>query len=160
MSDVKQIVHNLTNQYGKSVESLLPILQNIMEINHVITEEAMIEVARELDISAAEVFGTATFYSFLNTSKPYGKYIIRVCKTITCMMHGKNQIIEEIELMLKIKPGETTHDRLFTLLETNCLGQCHQGPAMLINDTPYTQLTPSKVRDIINSYLVLEVSNY
>ncbi len=71
------------------------------------------------------------------------------------MMHGKNQIIKELEELLKIKLGETTPDGLFTLKETNCLGQCHRGPAMLINDTPYTELTPSKVRDIINEYRLI-----
>jgi NADH-quinone oxidoreductase subunit E len=122
-----------------------------MDSAHYISEDAMVEVARELDISAAQVYGAATFYSFLST-RPLGKYIIRVCKTITCMMHGKNQIIKELEDVLKIKLGETTPDKLFTLLETNCLGQCHQGPAILVNDTPYSQLTPEKVREIINRY--------
>lgn len=159
MSDVKELIKDLTKQYGNNTESLLPILQEIMIKERVISEEAMVEVARELDISAAEVYGTATFYSFLNTQKPYGKYVIRVCKTITCMMHGKNQIVKELEEILKIKLGGTTHDHLFTLLETNCLGQCHQGPAMLINDNPYTQLTPEKVREVINMYKLQELSS-
>lgn len=151
MPNVKEMVLDITSHHPKTSESLLPILQEIMDTAHYISEDAMVEVARELDISAAQVYGTATFYSFLST-KPLGKYIIRVCKTITCMMHGKNQIIKELEDVLKIKLGETTPDRLFTLMETNCLGQCHQGPAMLVNDTPYPQLTPEKVREIINRY--------
>ena len=68
------------------------------------------------------------------------------------MMHGKNQIIKELESLLKVKLGETTHDGKFTLLETNCLGQCHKGPAMLINDKPFTELTPEKVREIVMMY--------
>nr|WP_321409816.1 NADH-quinone oxidoreductase subunit NuoE [uncultured Carboxylicivirga sp.] len=151
MTEVKQLVQNLADQYGRNQESLLPILQGIVNREQHISEDAMIEVARELNISAAQVYGTATFYSFLNT-KPLGKYVIRVCKTITCMMHGKNQIIKELETVLKVNLGETTHDGKFTLLETNCLGQCHKGPAMLINDKPYTELTPDKVREIIMMY--------
>ncbi|MBS2100156.1 NADH-quinone oxidoreductase subunit NuoE [Carboxylicivirga linearis] len=151
MTEVKQLVQDLADQFGRSQESLLPILQGIVTKEQHISEDAMIEVARELNISAAHVYGTATFYSFLNT-KPLGKYVIRVCKTITCMMHGKNQIIKELEAVLKVNLGETTHDGKFTLLETNCLGQCHKGPAMLINDTPYTELTPDKVREIIMMY--------
>ena len=151
MTEVKQLVQELADQFGRSQESLLPILQGIVTKEQHISEDAMIEVARELNISAAHVYGTATFYSFLNT-KPLGKYVIRVCKTITCMMHGKNQIIKELEAVLKVNLGETTHDGKFTLLETNCLGQCHKGPAMLINDTPYTELTPDKVREIIMMY--------
>nr|WP_319398650.1 NADH-quinone oxidoreductase subunit NuoE [uncultured Carboxylicivirga sp.] len=151
MTEVKQLVQDLADQFGRSHESLLPILQGIVTKEQHISEDAMIEVARELNISAAQVYGTATFYSFLNT-QPLGKYVIRVCKTITCMMHGKNQIIKELETVLKVNLGETTHDGKFTLLETNCLGQCHKGPAMLINDKPYTELTPEKVREIIMMY--------
>jgi NADH:ubiquinone oxidoreductase subunit E len=148
MSAVKQMVKELANSHGRNSESLLPILQGIVTRERHISEEAMVEVARELDISAAQVFGTATFYSFLDT-QPSGKYIIRVCKTITCMMHGKNQIIKELEAVLKVKLGETTHDGLFSLVETNCLGQCHKGPAMLINEVPYTELTPEKAREVV-----------
>ncbi|MCU4176018.1 NADH-quinone oxidoreductase subunit NuoE [Carboxylicivirga sp. N1Y90] len=156
MTAVKQLVKGLAEQHGRNEESLLPILQGIVSQEQHISEDAMVEVARELNISAAQVYGTATFYSFLHT-KPLGKFVIRVCKTITCMMHGKNQIIKELETVLKINLGETTHDGKFTLLETNCLGQCHKGPAMLINDKPYTQLTPEKVREIIMMYRHEEV---
>ncbi len=150
MTEMTNLVKGLADKYGRYHESLLPILQGVVEKKKFLSEEAMVEVARELDISAARVFGTASFYSFLNT-KPMGDYVIRVCRTITCMMHGKNLIIQELEKQLKMKLGETSHDGKFTLMETNCLGQCHKGPAMLINDTPYTDLTPDKVRDIIQS---------
>ncbi|HOK87016.1 NADH-quinone oxidoreductase subunit NuoE, partial [Tenuifilum sp.] len=133
-------------------ESLIPILQGVVQEERYISSEAMTEIARELDMSAAKVYGTATFYSFLDT-QPRGKFVIRVCKTISCAMKGKNLIIQELEDMLKIKVGETTSNRKFSLLETNCLGWCHKGPAMLINDEAYTELTPEKVREIINEYM-------
>ncbi len=162
MTETVNLVKSLADKYGRYHESLLPILQGVVHEEKYLSEEAMVEVARELDISAARVFGTASFYSFLNT-KPMGDYVIRVCKTITCMMHGKNIILQELEKHLKIRVGETSHDGKFTLLETNCLGQCHKGPAMLINDTPYTDLTPEKIRDIIQSLkkgdLVGSISN-
>lgn len=157
MTAVKQLVKSLADQHGRNQESLLPILQGIVLDKQFISEDAMVEVARELNVSAAQVYGTATFYSFLST-KPLGKYVIRVCKTITCMMHGKNQIVKELELLLKVNLGETTHDGQFTLLETNCLGQCHKGPAMLINETPYTELTSDKVREIILKYKEKDVN--
>ncbi len=112
---------------------------------------ALTEVARELDLSAAQVYGTATFYTFLDT-EPRGKYVIRVCRTISCDMKGKNRIIQAIEDALKVRLGETTQNNKFTLLETNCMGWCHEGPAMLINDQAYTNLTEEKVIEIINDY--------
>ncbi len=158
MTELKKLVRSLAEQYGKGRESLLPILQGIVREYKYVSDVAMIEIARELDISAARVYGTATFYSFM-AIKPMGKYVIRVCKTITCSMHGKNLIIQELEKNLKIKLGETTHDGRFTLLETNCLGHCHKGPAMLINDQPYTELTPDKIRIILQELNQTETSN-
>ncbi|MDI3526452.1 MAG: hypothetical protein PWR03_635 [Tenuifilum sp.] len=152
MTDTKELVKTLADKYGRTRESLIPILQGVVQEERYISSEAMSEIARELDMSAAKVYGTATFYSFLDT-QPRGKYVIRVCRTISCSMKGKNLIIQEIEDLLKIKVGETTSNRKFTLLETNCLGWCHKGPAMLINDEAYTELTPEKVREIISEYI-------
>ncbi len=151
MEDVQVLVKELTLKHGTKRASLLPVLQGVAEVEQSVTDEAMIEIAKALDISTAEVYGTATFYSFLET-EPRGKFTIRICKTIVCDMHGKRLIIETLENLLKIKVGETTHNRKFTLLETNCLGWCHKGPAMLINDDVYTELTPAKVRTIIDDY--------
>jgi NADH:ubiquinone oxidoreductase subunit E len=67
-------------------------------------------------------------------------------------MKGKNQILLALEDFLKVKLGETTPDKLFTILETNCLGWCHKAPAMLVNDDIYTELTPNEVVDILSSY--------
>ena len=152
MPEIKDLVKGLAEEHGRTRESLIPILQGVIAHENYISDEAMTEIARELDISAAQVYGTATFYSFLDT-QPRGKYVIRVCKTITCAMKGKSLIIQELEDLLKIKLGETTPNRKFSLLETNCLGWCHKGPAMLINDEAYTELTPEKVREIINEYI-------
>jgi NADH:ubiquinone oxidoreductase subunit E len=152
MPEIKELVKGLADKYGRARESLMPILQGVVLENNYISDIAMTEIARELDIATAEVYGTATFYSFLDT-EPRGKYVIRVCKTITCDMHGKKRIIEKIEDLLKIKLGETTQDKKFTLLTTNCLGWCHQGPVMLINSTPYPNLDENKVTEIIMEYM-------
>ncbi len=152
MYQVGDLVKELSDKYGRARESLMPILQGIVERHNYLTDEAMVEVAKELDISAAEVYGTASFYTFLDT-KVRGKYVIRVCKTITCSMKGKDEIIQTLEDMLKIKVGETTSDKQFSLVETNCIGWCHKAPAILINEMPYTELTPEKVVDIIKGYM-------
>jgi NADH-quinone oxidoreductase subunit E len=151
MTVTENLVNNLVKQYGTGREGLLPILKGIYDQDHYLSDESMIEVAKKLDLSSADVYGVATFYSFLDTI-PRGKYIIRVCKTIVCDMKNKRQIIDTLENLLKIKVGETTLNRKFSLLYTNCLGWCHKGPAMLINDDVYTELTPEKVATIIADY--------
>ncbi|MDF1548177.1 MAG: NAD(P)H-dependent oxidoreductase subunit E [Bacteroidales bacterium] len=152
MAEVKELVKELSGKYGNKRESLIPILQGIIDRNYYLSKEAMLEVARELDVSAAEIYGTASFYSFLDTEAK-GKYKIRVCKSITCDMKGKNSVVATMEGMLKIKVGETTQDERFSLLETNCIGLCDEGPAMLINDECFTKLTPEKVRTILGDYV-------
>ncbi len=152
MDPVKNLIKDLADKHGRNRKSLLPILQGVVEREKFLSEHSMVEIAKEVDIPASEVYGTATFYSFLET-KPAGKYIIRLCKTITCAMKGKNQILFAIQDMLKITLGETTPDKRFSLLETNCLGWCHKAPAMLINEEVYTELTPEKVREILSSYM-------
>jgi NADH:ubiquinone oxidoreductase subunit E len=145
------LVKELVDKNGKCRNSLMPILQGIVQKEHYLSEEAMLAVARELDLSAADVYGTASFYTFLDTV-PRGQNIIRVCKTITCHMKGKDEIVNAICNHLKIKVGETTHDKKYTLLTANCLGWCHKGPVMLVNDDVYPDLTPDKALEIIQTY--------
>ena len=152
MYQLGNFVKELSDKHGRARDSLIPILQGIVEKYNYLTDEAMVEVAKELDISAADVYGTASFYTFLDTTVR-GKYVIRVCKTITCSMKGKSEIIQILEDMLKIRVGETTSDRQFSLIETNCIGWCHKAPAILINEMPYTELTPEKVVEIIKGYM-------
>ncbi len=152
MNLTHELITELADKHGRNREKLLPILQGVVERENYLSDHSMIEIARSLDIPTAEVYGTATFYSFLEF-KPMGKFVIRVCKTITCSMKGKNQILLTIKDMLKIGIGETTSDKRFSLIETNCLGWCHKAPAMLINDEVFTELSPERVREILSDYM-------
>ncbi|MFZ4399034.1 MAG: NAD(P)H-dependent oxidoreductase subunit E [Bacteroidales bacterium] len=152
MSNIETLVKNLVEKHGKTRNSLMPVLQGVVKEERFLSEEAMIFVAKELDLSAAEVYGTASFYTFLDT-EPRGKNIVRVCKTISCHMKGKDEIIEALENVMKIKVGETSHDKKFTLLTANCLGWCHKGPVMLVNDVVYPETTPQKAIEVIQEYI-------
>ncbi|MEI6060420.1 MAG: NADH-quinone oxidoreductase subunit NuoE [Bacteroidota bacterium] len=151
MTNTEVLIHELVQKHGTSRNALMPVLQGVVAREKFLSEEAMVAVARELDLSAADVYGTASFYTFLDT-KPRGKNIVRVCKTISCHMQGKEEIIRAIEDHLKIKVGETTHDNKFTLLTANCLGWCHKGPVMLINDEVFPSVTPEKSIGIIEEF--------
>lgn len=146
------LITELVTRHGNKRQSLIPILQGVVEKESFISQTRMRQIAKELDISPADVYGTASFYSFLNTDER-GKYVIRICKTIVCEMNNKDKIMQAIKGLLKINVGETSPDKKFTLLETNCLGWCAEGPAMLINDKVYTKLTPESVREILYEYL-------
>ena len=126
MDSLHRKIVELADLYGRSRESLLPILQGVVEHENFLSRRSMTEISKELDLPAAEVYGTATFYSFLEYRK-MGKFTIRLCKTISCSMKGKNQILLAIKDMLKIEIGQTTPDGRFSLVETNCLGWSPQG---------------------------------
>jgi NADH:ubiquinone oxidoreductase subunit E len=151
MVEVENLIKRLVNIYGRERESLMPVLQGVIEQERTLSEDSIKIIARELNLSAAQVYGTATFYTFLDT-EPRGEFVIRVCKSLTCSMKNKNQIIKTIEDTLKVKLGETTKDKKFTLLQTNCLGWCHKAPAVLINDDIHTELNEERMIEILDSY--------
>lgn len=142
-------IEKLVTKYGKERSSLLPILQDIQRKYKHIPDFAQQEIARLLDIHPVEVYSVISFYSFLST-EPKGRYIIRLCKTISCDMQGKSAVAKAIQRELGINFGETTKDKKYTLEYTNCLGMCDQGPAMIINERVYTKLTPEKAIQILN----------
>jgi len=141
----------LVAKFGETRQALLPILQELQISHGYISDYAQQEIARMLDIHPVEVYSVITFYSFLSTI-PKGKFIVRLCQTISCDMAGKDAIKKTLERELNIKFGEMTHDKKFSLECINCMGMCDQGPAMLVNDVVYTKLTPSKVVDILKKY--------
>ena len=86
-----------------------------------------------LDLHPVEVYGVVSFYTFLNSEKK-GRYVVRLCQTISCDMAGKDAVAAALREALGIEFGETTEDGVFSLEWANCLGMCDQGPAMLVND--------------------------
>lgn len=142
-------IEKLAGQYGNNRASLMPILQAIQAKYNHISDHAQQEIARVLDIHPVEVFGVISFYAFLH-SKPQGRNIVRLCKTISCEHAGKENVAKAIERELGINFGETTKDQKVTLEYTSCLGMCDQGPAMIVNDQVFTMLDPEKACEIIS----------
>ena len=136
---------------GKDHDNLLVLLKKAQEKYSGVPEEAITEIAQSLGISQSEVYGVATFYSFLG-NKPLGKYVIRVCQSLPCYLKNCQTIIEIVEKEIGIKPGETTPDGRFSFQLTNCIGLCDRAPAMLINNDPHVDLTPSKIAQILKDY--------
>jgi NADH:ubiquinone oxidoreductase subunit E len=148
---LKDTITGIVNSHGRERDNLLPILIDINNKYGYISTEAMVEVSNLTDIPIGEIHGVVSFYSFLSIEKR-GKFIIRLCRTISCDMADKDKIVRVLEKEIGIKFGETSKDGLFTLEFTNCIGMCDNPPAMLVNDEVYGGLTPEKVVEIIDSY--------
>ncbi len=140
-----------TTFQDKDRNKLLVLLKRAQEEFGYVPREFIAEVAQSLDISISEVFGVATFYSFLST-KPLGRNVIRICKSLPCYLKKSEMIIKSVEDEIGIKPGETTPDGKFSFELTNCIGVCDKAPAMMINDEAHVNLTPRKISQILKAY--------
>ena len=135
---------------GKGQEGLLMLLTEAQSKFGYLTGELLIEVAKSLALSISEVYGVATFYSFLST-KPQGRNVIRICKSLPCILKNSQTIIESVAREIGIKPGETTPDGKFSFQLTNCIGACDEAPTMMVNNDVHVALTPSKISQILRS---------
>ncbi|MFC1978123.1 NADH-quinone oxidoreductase subunit NuoE [Chloroflexota bacterium] len=136
---------------GKGQEDLLVLLEEAQSKSGCLSEDLIAELAQSVAMSLSDVYGVATFYSFLST-KPLGRNVIRICQSLPCHLEDSQMIIESLEDELGIKPGETTPDGKFSLELTNCIGACDAAPAMLINNDVHGNLTPTKISEILKSY--------
>jgi [NiFe] hydrogenase diaphorase moiety large subunit len=143
-SEVAELIEKL----GPGRSSLIPILQEVKRRYRGVDPEAMQVVAEALDIHPVEVYSVASFYAFLHGA-PEGKFVIRLCGTLSCDFAGKQAIADALQKELGVGFDETTDDELFTLEWASCVGMCDQGPAMLVNDRVYTRVTPEQVPAIL-----------
>ncbi|MEJ2170885.1 MAG: NAD(P)H-dependent oxidoreductase subunit E [Desulfobacterales bacterium] len=115
-----------------------------------VSREFMAQTAHSLQIPLSEVYGVTTFYSFLST-RPLGKYVIRICKSIPCYLQHAEMIIDSVAHAIGIGPGQCTPDGKFSFELTNCIGACDMAPAMLLSGEVHGHLTPAKIAEILKA---------
>ena len=140
-------IRSLIARFGRQRNALIPVLQELHE-HASISDFAMQVVADELGIHPSEVYGVVSFYQFLRRESQ-GRFVFRLCRTISCELAGKARVARQLENDLGIRFGETSEDGRFSLEWASCLGMCDQGPALLVNDKVYTRVTPEQVHLII-----------
>jgi NADH:ubiquinone oxidoreductase subunit E/NAD-dependent dihydropyrimidine dehydrogenase PreA subunit len=136
---------------GNNRKRLLEILKVEQSKSRFVSPEVIPEIAQSLNIGVSEVYGVATFYSFLST-RPLGRNVIRVCKSLPCYLKNAQMIIESVHKEIGIGPGETTPDGKFSFELTNCIGACDKAPAMLVNHDIHGNLTPDRISEALKSY--------
>ena len=151
---VKQI-SEICDRYKDEETPLMMILSDIQKEYGYIPLEVQELVSEKTGISVAEIYGVVTFYSFFSLT-PKGKYVIGCCLGTACYVKGAQNVIDKFSEILKIKPGETTEDGLFTLDALRCIGACGIAPAVSINGTVYPKVTTSQVPEIIDKYKAAE----
>jgi NADH-quinone oxidoreductase E subunit len=136
---------------SKDQGNLLVLLEETQNKSGYLSPELLAELAKNLGLTISDVYGVATFYSFLST-KTLGRNVIRVCQSLPCYLKNSQPIINCVEREIGIKPGETTPDGRFSFQLTNCIGACDKAPAMMINHDVYGDLTPGKIAKVLAGY--------
>jgi NADH-quinone oxidoreductase subunit E len=144
-----QQVEEILSRYPVKRSALLPLLNMAQEQEGYVSETAMREIARILDLTPPQVFDTVTFYTMFHL-KPIGKFHLQVCKSLMCALVGSDDVVGWIQKKLGIAPGQTTPDQTYTLSVVECLGSCGTGPMMQVNDDYYEQLSEEKVGRILD----------
>ena len=142
-------VHDIMSRYPVKRSALLPLLNLAQREEGYVSESAMREIAKILDLTPPQVFETVTFYTMFNL-KPIGKFHLQVCKSLMCALVGSDNVVDWIQNKLGIVPGQTTPDKTFTLSVVECLGSCGTGPMMQVNDDYYEQLTEDKIGRVLD----------
>ena len=145
----KDYIDDLLGRYPIKRSALLPLLNLAQKEEGYVSQSAMREIAKILDLTPPQVFETATFYTMLNL-KPIGKFHIQVCRSLMCALVRADNLIEWLQQHLGIAVGQTTPDKMFTLSAAECLGSCGTGPMMQVNDDYYERLTEEKVGKILD----------
>ena len=128
--------------------SLMSALEEIQAKYRYLPREAMILVSDRLGVPLSQVYSVATFYHAFSL-EPRGKHTVSVCTGTACHVRGTVQVLDHLETKLNIAPGETTHDREFTLETVNCLGCCALGPVVVLDGEYEGQMTTKKVDKLI-----------
>jgi len=148
-AEFEQRVDRIVGRYPERKAALLPVLWAVQREKGWIDLESEAWVADRLGVSAAHVHGCVTFYTMYK-QRPFGRYHIQVCTTLSCMLRGSDDLVSHLERKLGIRVGETTEDGKFSLVRVECLGSCGTAPMFQVNDDYYENLSLEKVDEILD----------
>jgi NADH-quinone oxidoreductase subunit E len=131
-SENTAVADDIIARYPRPRSALIPLLHLAQEQDGYLTEEAMEHIAELVDVTPAEVLGTASFYEMFKR-EPVGDYVITVCTNISCMLVGGEELLHHLEHRLGVKAGSTTPDGKFTLEDVECIAACSEAPCMQVN---------------------------
>ena len=149
--ETKKILEN----YPKEKDRLIGVLNDVQEKFGYVPRKAQVEISKYLGLSLAEIYGVITFYSRF-TLEPKGKYKISVCLGTACFVKGSQAILDRVKERLKIEPGQTTPDGMFSLDDVRCVGACGLAPVFMINDEVYGNATVKLLDETIDKIMAEE----
>ena len=147
--EVKKRFDELLPRYPTKEAVLIPALHLVQETWGWISPEAVHYLSELLDLSPATVFGVVSFYDMLD-QRPVGKYRLRVCTNLSCMVTNAYDIYEHLCEKLDVKPGQNTKDGLYTVVEVECLGSCGTAPVVQVNNDYHESMSVEKMDALLD----------
>ena len=146
-----QVVENILQRHPKDQSSIIQVLLDIQNELYYIPRDVLEYVSDYLNVPLSRTYGLATFYKAFSL-KPKGKYPIAVCTGTACHVQGAVKILEQIERELKVKEGETTPDKKFSVETVRCLGCCGLAPVVTVGKNLHGKVPTSKISKILKQY--------
>jgi NADH-quinone oxidoreductase subunit E len=146
----------LLARYPKPRSAMLPLLFLVQAEEGYVSPAGVAEVAALLGVTKAEVGAVATFYTMYNR-RPAGKYVVSVCRTLSCQVRGANEVTDALLARCGTELGQTTADGMVTVEEVECLAACDGAPVVQVNYENYERLTPEQAGDLAGKLLAGEV---
>ena len=148
--ELRQQIVDYLPRYPNKQAVTLPALHIVHDALRCVPYEAIKEIADILDLSAAEVYDTMSFYQFFREEKaPLGRTRLWVCRSLACALRGGEELLANLCHKLDVQPGDTTADGKVTLEFAECLGACEGAPAVMVNDEHRHNMTPEKVEELV-----------
>ena len=141
----------MLTHYPTKRSVLVPTLLYAQDETGYLSEEAIAEIARRLELTELEVHNVISYYSML-TTKPRGKYNVQVCTNIACMLRGGEELLDHCKQKLGVGHKGTTADGVFSLEEVECIGGCSWAPAAQVNYDFHEKLTPEAIDRVLDEY--------
>lgn len=151
-----EAVNQILAKNHNDASRMIPILQEIQEMDKYLSRDVISYVATALDVPVAQVYGVATFYAHF-TLNPKGKHIIRLCDGTACHVKKSHGILDMLYTKLNLTEEKiTTDDQMFTLEVVSCLGMCGFAPVVVIDEVSYAPSTPERVEALVDEIIAKE----
>ena len=144
-------VDEIIDRYPAKQRVLIQLLLDLQSEFNWIPKEAVMRISEKLQIPLSQIYRVASFYKAMGLT-PRGRHVVNVCLGTACHVRGGARVMDKAEEALKIRAGETTQDMKFTLERVNCLGCCALGPVVVVDKDYHGKLTPTKVKEVLESY--------
>ncbi|NIM65376.1 MAG: NAD(P)H-dependent oxidoreductase subunit E [Candidatus Latescibacteria bacterium] len=144
-------IDRIINKYQGKPNSLIQVLLEIQSENHWLPKEALDRVSKKLNVPLSQIMQIATFHNTFSLI-PKGRHEVHVCTGSSCHVRGSTRLLDAVQELIGIRPGETDSDSKFSLDTSNCLGCCNLGPEIIVDGKHHGKVTPAKAEDVLKNY--------